>query len=121
MSQTALPTTTRGPRIGRTVLCVLVIGVSVVGTYFSLIVWGFLTKKVGYRWFDVFGLLVPILGIIWLCRWAWRIVNVDDAYWEELSGYSREAPQEVRQEWETREPTPYEAKMQAMRERGDLP
>lgn len=43
---------------------------------------GWLATKVGYRWFDTFGLLVPILGVIWFFKWLWRASSLPNRYWE---------------------------------------
>ncbi len=50
---------------------------------FILGVGALMASKVGYRWFDTFGLLVPILSVIWLVRWMWRFTSLPHRYWSE--------------------------------------
>ena len=42
---------------------------------------GFLAPKVGYRWFDCFFAVIPIYGIIFIFRIAYRIANLPNVDW----------------------------------------
>jgi hypothetical protein len=41
----------------------------------------FLARKVSYRWFDAFLVLVPIYGLFWACRILWRVANLPHRDW----------------------------------------
>jgi hypothetical protein len=38
-------------------------------------------RRLGYRWFDAFGLFAPIWGLVQLFRWTWRLTALPDRYW----------------------------------------
>ena len=42
---------------------------------------GFLSPKVGYRWFDCFLAAIPIYGTIFIFRIAYRIANLPNIDW----------------------------------------
>jgi Mn2+/Fe2+ NRAMP family transporter len=42
-----------------------------------------LAQKVGYRWFDCFFLMIPIYGIFFLFRIAYRVAYLPERDWSE--------------------------------------
>jgi hypothetical protein len=52
-----------------------------IGLIVILIILGFLAPKVGYRWFDCFFAVIPIYGIIFIFRIAYRIANLPNVDW----------------------------------------
>jgi len=38
-----------------------------------MVVGAFIARRVSYRWFDAFLLLIPLVGLIYLWRFAWRL------------------------------------------------
>ena len=44
---------------------------------------GFLAPKVGYRWFDCFFALIPIYGIIFIFRVAYRMAYLPAIDWSQ--------------------------------------
>ena len=53
-------------------------GVSIV---VILIFLGFLTPKVGYRWFDCFFVAIPFYGIFFMFKIAHRVANLPNVDW----------------------------------------
>jgi hypothetical protein len=55
------------------------------GTSLSLLVTfvlgALMAVRVSYRWFDAFLLLVPILGLFLLVKWAWRVAFLPYRDW----------------------------------------
>jgi hypothetical protein len=49
---------------------------------FVVIVGALRARRTGYRWFHGFGLLVPVLGVVWYVKWAWRQASLPNRYWE---------------------------------------
>ncbi len=41
----------------------------------------FMAPKVGYRWFDCFFAAIPIYGIIFIFRIAYRVANLPNVDW----------------------------------------
>jgi len=48
---------------------------------FSLFYFGFLARRVDYRWFDTFFLLVPIYSVIWMVKILWRTAKLPYRNW----------------------------------------
>ena len=44
---------------------------------------GFMAPKVGYRWFDCFLAIVPIYGIVFIFRIAYRIAFLPNRDWSD--------------------------------------
>lgn len=44
---------------------------------------GFMAPKVGYRWFDCFLAIVPIYGIVFIFRIAYRVACLPQRDWSE--------------------------------------
>jgi len=44
---------------------------------------GFMAPKVGYRWFDCFFAIVPIYGIVFIFRIAYRVACLPQRDWSE--------------------------------------
>lgn len=44
---------------------------------------GFMSPKVGYRWFDCFLAIVPIYGIVFIFRIAYRVAFLPSRDWAE--------------------------------------
>jgi uncharacterized membrane-anchored protein YitT (DUF2179 family) len=44
---------------------------------------GFMAPKVGYRWFDCFLAIVPIYGIVFIFRIAYRVAFLPQRDWSE--------------------------------------
>jgi len=44
---------------------------------------GFMAPKVGYRWFDCFFAIVPIYGIVFIFRIAYRVAFLPQRDWPE--------------------------------------
>lgn len=44
---------------------------------------GFMSTKVGYRWFDCFFVLIPFYGVFFLFRIAYRVANLPAHDWTE--------------------------------------
>ena len=47
---------------------------------------GFMAPKVGYRWFDCFFAIVPIYGIVFIFRIAYRVAFLPQRDWSERVG-----------------------------------
>jgi hypothetical protein len=60
------------------------LGIVVVGT--TLLV---MPERLGHRRRDVFGLIVPILGLIWNVRLLWRLTHLSSPYWSMRDGSQR--------------------------------
>ena len=43
---------------------------------------GFMSTKVGYRWFDCFFAMIPIYGILFIFRLAYRLANLPNVDWK---------------------------------------
>ena len=54
-----------------------------VGIIVFLGILGFLSSKVGYRWFDLFFAIIPIYGIFYIFRIAFRISFLPNTDWSE--------------------------------------
>lgn len=48
-----------------------------------LITLGYMSPKVGYRWFDCFTALIPVYGIIYVFRIAYRAAYLPARDWSE--------------------------------------
>jgi hypothetical protein len=46
---------------------------------------GFMSTKVGYRWFDCFFALIPFYGIFFLFRIAYRVASLPARDWTDRS------------------------------------
>lgn len=46
-----------------------------------LVAYGFLAPRVSFRWFDTFFQFIPVYGLIWQCRVAWRIAGLSLRDW----------------------------------------
>lgn len=49
-----------------------------------ILFWGYLATKTGYRWFDFLFLLIPLYGIFWVFRIAYRIAYLPRKDWTDL-------------------------------------
>ena len=47
-----------------------------------LITLGIVGPKVGYRWFDCFFAIIPIYGIFFIFRLAYRLANLPNVDWK---------------------------------------
>jgi hypothetical protein len=47
-----------------------------------LITLGIVGPKVGYRWFDCFFAMIPIYGIFFIFRLAYRLANLPNVDWK---------------------------------------
>jgi len=54
-----------------------------------------MARRVSYRWFDAFLVLIPIVGLVLLCRFAWRLAFLPYRDWpprpEEAAGWRKVA------------------------------
>lgn len=50
-----------------------------------LVLLGFMSTKVGYRWFDCFFALIPFYGIFFLFRIAYRVASLPARDWTDRS------------------------------------
>jgi hypothetical protein len=57
-----------------------------IGVIVILAILGFMTPKVGYRWFDCFLAIVPIYGIVFIFRIAYRVAFLPQRDWSERVG-----------------------------------
>jgi hypothetical protein len=55
-----------------------------------LILGALVATRVSYRWFDALLLLIPVVGLFYLCRFAWRLSLLPYRDW---SPRPQEAPQ----------------------------
>jgi len=56
--------------------------------FVSLTGLAFINGKVGYRWFDVALLVLPVYGFIYLARVIWRAAHLPNDYWTPATGVS---------------------------------
>ena len=50
---------------------------------FALGIMMYLSRKVGYRWFDAFIIFIPFAGSLYMARTLWRISILPHRYWSE--------------------------------------
>ena len=53
-----------------------------IGLLVILLILGIVGPKVGYRWFDCFFAMIPIYGIFFIFRLAYRLANLPYVDWK---------------------------------------
>ena len=57
------------------------VALNAIGALVVLVAYAWLATKVSYRWFDCFFLLIPIYGLIWTIKIAWKVASLPYRDW----------------------------------------